>query len=917
MSSAASSSGGPRAAARPAPARRRREPATAGSPATCTPMSVPLRDIRCTTDDPATPAAASDAHLAAAIVSVRKKWWLPGHEARDLLPAVRREPGARASAAAGCRSPGCACAARRPSAAPARRAPSTSIGPSRSSSARAAGPRRRGGSAGRSTASSSPTPNQSVSPGPSLSVEKRARAAPGVLDDPDRHRRRADAGHRPDVAVLVPARERDLAVAQQRARRRRGRRPTPRTGTPPRARAAAGRTRAPTRSAGPSAAAPDRARPGEDVARAARPSRPAAGTPSIRSTAAAVGRARRGRRGGPTARSSTRDGRCVAARRRPPVDVDGLGALLAQRLRERLQPDVRRPRAGARRSSVSPLALIDSSDLPTSTLAEVVRGAPGLRAKRDLDAARRRAARARRRRRRADPARRRVPGRCAARRSRPRSLQATRSPPARRPSRPTSPTSAPWAAARSRSSTPWSAPTARTPARPRRPALGGRACTACPIAGGHLTIGARGRAVGVLHGHRARRCARARRAPRRRPARRVLPRGPVPRRRAVLHLAARPPAGAAARRRRGARRGRRGRAVPRRARRVDARRRRARCCRCSSSRGCGATLDLDRLPRPATAPLERWLVTFPSFGFVLAAAPERDRRRRRRRSPTAASPARSAAPSTTRACCDDRERRRTAARCGTSPREPLTGLGGDARRARSPSAGARRRGTARPGRSRAQPSGREEAHVRELDHRDHPLAAELARGATPRSARAPRRASPCRNGGQHGEPVALPQARARRAGTAARRRRSRRPRRRPRAACRDRRRARRGRPPRTCACSTHEHRAAHREVPRALLERAARHAARDRARRRVSGRAELRGPALTPLLLPKDALPRRQPRARLAARAARRRLDVVEPVLGQQRRDRAVDVGRRSRDRAAARPPSACPAPAAAGTTNG
>ena len=38
--------------------------------------------------------------------------------------------------------------------------------------------------------------------------------------------------------------------------------------------------------------------------------------------------------------------------------------------------------------------------------------------------------------------------------------------------------------------------------------------------------------------------------------------------------------------------------------------------------GCGATLDLDRLPRPATAPLERWLLTFPSFGFLLAARPE-------------------------------------------------------------------------------------------------------------------------------------------------------------------------------------------------------------------------------------------------------------------------------------------------------
>jgi selenophosphate synthetase-related protein len=40
--------------------------------------------------------------------------------------------------------------------------------------------------------------------------------------------------------------------------------------------------------------------------------------------------------------------------------------------------------------------------------------------------------------------------------------------------------------------------------------------------------------------------------------------------------------------------------------------------------GCGATLDVDALPRPAGAPLERWLLTFPSFGFLLATAePER------------------------------------------------------------------------------------------------------------------------------------------------------------------------------------------------------------------------------------------------------------------------------------------------------
>jgi selenophosphate synthetase-related protein len=36
----------------------------------------------------------------------------------------------------------------------------------------------------------------------------------------------------------------------------------------------------------------------------------------------------------------------------------------------------------------------------------------------------------------------------------------------------------------------------------------------------------------------------------------------------------------------------------------------------------GALLDLDALPRPDAAPLERWLLTFPSFGFLLASAPE-------------------------------------------------------------------------------------------------------------------------------------------------------------------------------------------------------------------------------------------------------------------------------------------------------
>jgi AIR synthase-related protein len=39
--------------------------------------------------------------------------------------------------------------------------------------------------------------------------------------------------------------------------------------------------------------------------------------------------------------------------------------------------------------------------------------------------------------------------------------------------------------------------------------------------------------------------------------------------------------------------------------------------------GAGAVLDLDRLPRPDGADLARWLLTFPSYGFVLTAASDR------------------------------------------------------------------------------------------------------------------------------------------------------------------------------------------------------------------------------------------------------------------------------------------------------
>lgn len=39
--------------------------------------------------------------------------------------------------------------------------------------------------------------------------------------------------------------------------------------------------------------------------------------------------------------------------------------------------------------------------------------------------------------------------------------------------------------------------------------------------------------------------------------------------------------------------------------------------------GCGATLDLDRVPCPTGLSLEQWLVSFPSFGFLLSVRPDR------------------------------------------------------------------------------------------------------------------------------------------------------------------------------------------------------------------------------------------------------------------------------------------------------
>jgi uncharacterized protein len=38
---------------------------------------------------------------------------------------------------------------------------------------------------------------------------------------------------------------------------------------------------------------------------------------------------------------------------------------------------------------------------------------------------------------------------------------------------------------------------------------------------------------------------------------------------------------------------------------------------------CGAVIDLDAIPRPSVVPFDRWLVSFPSYGFLLSVQPDR------------------------------------------------------------------------------------------------------------------------------------------------------------------------------------------------------------------------------------------------------------------------------------------------------
>ncbi len=295
------------------------------------------------------------------------------------------------------------------------------------------------------------------------------------------------------------------------------------------------------------------------------------------------------------------------------------------------------------------------------------------------------------------------------------------------------------------------------------------------VVGGHLTLGGAPALSAFCTGVATR--AAARRRPRARATRCSPPsasRASTAARRPIfssLRDRARP-SGCATTARRSSRSPRAGSATPRATSRCRASP--ARCCSCSSSPAAARRSTSTALPRPAGVPLERWLVTFPSFGFVLAAAPERGEA----------------------ACEPFRARGLAAARCGAfddtaraAPpaggaeakvwdlaREPLTGLGrltAAAARAGCPSAGARRRGTGRDPAARRQPSRSKKRDVGQLDHRHHPLAAELAGGA---------HGEAHERGAEQAvaEPAAAPRAgrpstaAGRRAGRAARRRRSRR-----------------------------------------------------------------------------------------------------------------------------------------------
>ena len=142
-----------------------------------------------------------------------------GREARaHVLPALARRRAGSRRRRAGWSSPGCACGARRPSAAPARRGRGRRSARCARAGARAAAARGRAGSGAPSHGLVVADAEPQRAPRPLVERREGPRPRALVAHDPDRHRRRADAGHRADVAVLVARPQRDLAGGQPRRR---------------------------------------------------------------------------------------------------------------------------------------------------------------------------------------------------------------------------------------------------------------------------------------------------------------------------------------------------------------------------------------------------------------------------------------------------------------------------------------------------------------------------------------------------------------------------------------------------------------------------------------------------------------------------------------------------------------------------
>ena len=150
-----------------------------GRPASWMPTLVPLRDISETMLAPVQPSVACDAHLAAAIVRLRKKWWFPATKRAQSSSPIAAIAGARSRMS---RLPVAwlrVCSSS-PMLRPCAARPNTSTGPRCSSRRASHGPSRSRKKRSRAIDSSSPTPNHSVRPGPSLSVEYARLPEPGA-----------------------------------------------------------------------------------------------------------------------------------------------------------------------------------------------------------------------------------------------------------------------------------------------------------------------------------------------------------------------------------------------------------------------------------------------------------------------------------------------------------------------------------------------------------------------------------------------------------------------------------------------------------------------------------------------------------------------------------------------------------------